>query len=271
MSLTIRNTKTLIDATNLKLKILVFSNSGLGKTSFLASCPGIGIGACETGLGNGLSSVVDKGVDYAIVESYADLKDVCQGRVFKDHAAIGLDSLTAVERRIIKDEALRIPRTKGESAKRKLGIPELDDYGSMAELTTSILEDLLAQDKHIIVTALERVKTPDPETGKGEFAIGPDLPGSMFSAAPGMFDIVLRLRAETKLRDPKDAKSKYTERYFETEADGQGGLVKSRFNRNGLKFFDRKEPFNLETGQGTFPYFLKKISEGLTKVQATQA
>lgn len=270
MALVIKNSKNLIDPANLKLKILVFGNSGLGKTSFLGTVPGIGIAAIETGIGSGLASIADLGVDYVTPENYNEVKDVCEGKVFKDHPAIGIDSLTAMERRIIKDKALSLPRTRGESLKRQIGIPELDDYGSMAELTTARLEDLINLDKHIIVTALEKVKQPD-ENGKGVFAIGPDLPGSMFTAAPGMFDIVLRLRARTKLADPKDAKSKYVERYFETAADGQDGLVKSRYTRRGLKLLEREEVFDLQTGAGCFPYFLKKISEGLAKSQQAQA
>lgn len=270
MALVIKNSKNLIDPANLKLKILIFGNSGLGKTSWMGTCPGIGIAAIETGIGSGLASIADLGVDYVTPENYNEVKEVCDGKVFKDHPAIGIDSLTAMERRIIKDKALSLPRTRGESLKRQIGIPELDDYGSMAELTTARLEDLINLDKHIIVTALEKVKQPD-ENGRGTHAIGPDLPGSMFSAAPGMFDIVLRLRARTKLADPKDAKSKYVERYFETAADGQDGLVKSRFTRRGVKLLEREEVFDLATGAGCFPYLLKKISEGLAKSQQAQA
>lgn len=270
MALIIKNSKNLIDPANLKLTILVFGNSGLGKTSLLGTVPGIGIAAIETGIGAGLASIADLGVDYVTPENYDQVKEVTDGKVFKDHSAIGIDSLTAMERRIIKDKALSLPRTRGESLKRQIGIPELDDYGSMAELTTARLEDLLSLDKHIIVTALEKVKQPD-ENGKGSYAIGPDLPGSMFTTAPGMFDIVLRLRARTKLADPKDAKSKYVERYFETAADGQDGLVKSRFNRRGFSFLPKELVFDLATGSGGFPDILRRIKEGFAKVQATQA
>jgi hypothetical protein len=264
MALIIKNSKDLLKPEDFRLKILIFGDSGLGKTEFASTAPNPGVVAIETGHGQGLLTVAEKGLNYVTPANYAELEEGLL-KTFEDKETIVLDSLTAATKTFIKDRALQIPRMKGESDKRKIGIPELDDYGSMGELTRRLMSKLLVRQKHIIVTALSKYKQPDPETGVGQAMTGPDLPGEMFTAAPGMFDVVLRLMSRKKLRDPKDAKSSYVERYFITDSDGQGGLAKSRLKRQGLALLDREEVFDLTTGAGTFPKLLEKVLAGYAK------
>jgi hypothetical protein len=58
------------------------------------------------------------------------------------------------------------------------------------------------------------------------------------------------------LRDPKDAKSRYTQRYFLTENNGSGILAKNRLSvESGKSFLPTEVIFDPATNQGTFDYF----------------
>jgi hypothetical protein len=255
VSLIVKNTKDLISPADLKLKVLVFGLYGAGKTTFMSTFPKLMSGQCETGHGKGLMSVASKGFDYVELDSYADFDSFCSGAIGKEHESYGLDSLSEMVKTFIKDKALSLPRAKGDSQKRLLGVPELDDYGVMGELTRKLLRKLLDQPKHIIVTSGLRIDKPDPENGQGEMLIGPDLAGQMFLGSTAMFDLCLCLRSRSVLRDPKDAKSRETERYFLTENSGTGILAKNRLSiAEGASFLPKEIVFNPSKGQGTFDY-----------------
>lgn len=262
MALEIKNTKDLIDPDKLKLKILLIGPPGVGKTAWMSEAPNPGIAACETGAGNGLQTVAKKGLSYVTPTTLPEFEAVCSGKIFEDKETIVLDSLTEMTKTFIKDAALAVPRAKGNSAKRQRGIPELDDYGTIAEFTRRLLNNLIGLDKHIVATATMKIKEPDAATGQGAFLIGPDLPGMMFMAAPAMFDLVIFLKTRRKLRDPKDAKSRYTERFLITDNDNVH-LAKSRYNEEvGKALLDPEEIIDLKTGKGSFNYIFKKIQEG---------
>lgn len=261
MTVTIRNTRELVGE-RFRFKVLLYGLPGVGKTSWLAGVPNIGIAACETGTGKGLLSVADRGLDFCEPTSLADFAAICSGSIFKDKAAVGLDSLSEMSRTFIKDAALSIPRKGFDSPKRSKGVPELDDYGVMAELTRKYLRGLLDLDKHVVVTATEKVQMPDAESGRGEYLVGPELPGQMFTGSAAMFDFVLRLRTRPKLRTPGDKKSQYIERYFITNSDGAGTIAKCRSNVTGKPLLDLEEIWDPATGRGSFQYLLDKILAG---------
>lgn len=262
MSLVIKDTKELINPEKLRLNILLYALPGVGKTSWAATAPTPGFAACETGQGKGLLSIAEKGLPYCEPSNISEFEAVCGGQVFKSEQTIVIDSLSEMVKTFIKDYALSIPRARGESEKRRKGVPELDDYGVMGELTRRLLRKLLDAnpDKHVVVTATERYDKPDPENGQAEILIGPDLPGQMFLGSTAMFDLVLRMRTRPALRDVKDPKSKYTQRYFLTQPDGAGSVVKCRLNSHNKPVLDREEIFDPQTGQGTFSQLLEKIA-----------
>lgn len=264
--LEIKRSRNLIDPKNLKLKILIYGLAGVGKTTWETSAPNIGVGVCETGWGKGLLSVAAKDFEYAELSSYADFDTYCSGTIFKDKDTLCLDSLSECVKTFIKEKALSIPRAKGESQKRAVGVPELDDYGVIAELTRKLTKKFIDQPKHIIVTSGLRIDKPDPENYQAEMLIGPDLPGQMFLGSTAMFDLVFCMRTRARLRDKNDAKSRYTERYIITESDGSGVIAKNRLSvgeGQALKSFLPSEVVvNYQTGEGTFQWFYDKaISE----------
>lgn len=211
----------------------------------------MGLGVSETGHGKGLLSIASKDVDYVEISSYEDFDAYCSGTIFKDKASLGLDSLSDMAKTFIKDKAISIPRAKGESQKRLLGVPELDDYGVMAELTRRLTKKLIDQPKHIIATAGLRIDKPDPENGQGEMLVGPDFPGAMFLGSTAMFDIVLIGRTRTLLKDPRDAKTRFIERYWLTDASN-GFLAKNRLSVNNGSFLPKELIYDLDKNTGTF-------------------
>src|SRR5574337_636390 len=271
MPIEVKNSRGLIDPDNLKLKMLIYALPGTGKTTFCATAPNPGFIACETGHGAGLISVAGAGVDYCIPKNLPELELIASGMVFKDKETEVGDSLSEMARSFIKDYALAIPRKKGETEKRKSGVPELDDYGVMGEVTRRLVRKFLDLDKHIIFTATERYQQPDEDTPGSELLIGPDLPGQMFLGSTAMFDLVLRMRTRVQFRDPKDAKSKYTQRYFITERSGST-IAKCRLSlptKLGVaqtpSLLPAEVVVNYQTGEGTFPWMLDTIQKGYQK------
>lgn len=267
MALEIKQTGALINSEALRLKVLIYGLHGAGKTSWMSTAPNPGIGVSETGWGKGLLSVAAKNLSYAEINSYDDLTQFCSGVIFKDKDTLALDSLSDMFRTCIKDKTLSIPRARGESPKRAAGVMELDDYGVAAELARKLIKRLIDQPKHIVVTSGLRIDKPDPDGGQTEMLIGPDLSGQMFLGSTAMFDLVLCLRTRTILTDPKDAKSRRTERYFVTQSDGQTGIIaKNRLSVTGTgSFLPAEVLFNPDKEQGTFDWFLNQAKEAYTK------
>jgi len=265
VSLERKNSNSLIDPKNLKLKILIAGLPGAGKTSFVGTIPNCIVAACETGHGAGLLSVAERNIDYVEPSSYQELESFCSGDVAKDKEALAIDSLSAMTRTFIKNYAItNFPRSRGETPKRRAGIPELDDYGTIGECTRRLLAKLLALPKHIVVTATLRLpEAADPETGREAKPAAPDLPGQLALASAAMFDTVLILRTRPALRDARDAKSRYTQRYWLTQGNEQW-VAKSRLNAQGAPLLAEEEVFDLQTGQGSFPYLLEKVLRGYT-------
>lgn len=268
MPLKISNTRDLVSPQNLRLKVLLYGLPGCGKTKFLATANKthkLLVGSCETGHGKGLLSAASEGFDYTELNSYNDFEEFCTGIAAKQYEVTGLDSLSWANKTFVKDKALSLPRAKGESQKRALGCPEIDDYGTMGELSRKLIQKLIDQSQHLVVTSTLRIDKPDADNG-GEQLVGPDLPGQLFLGSTAMFDLVLCLRTRSVLRDPRDAKSRYTERYFLTENTG-GILAKNRLSVSdkGLSFLPTEVIFDLDKELGTFDWILNQAKDAYTK------
>lgn len=267
MSLTPKNTANLISPENFKFKILVCSIPGSGKTEYVGSAEGVGVAACETGEGSGILTVARRGVNYVEPENYSELESFCSGNVFKELPTLAIDSLSAMTRTFIKDYAItNFPRSKGETPKRRAGILELDDYNTVGECTRRLLAKLIKLPKHIIVTTTLRLpQEARPEEGRVAQPAMPDLPGQLALASSAMFDATFILRTRPALRDPKDAKTRYTQRYWITEGNDQWHAKSRLVGYDGKAIFTPEVIFDKETGEGSFPWMLSQIQQAYSK------
>lgn len=260
MSLTVKNSNTL--AENYLPKIMVYGPPGVGKTDWSSTADNPGFLAVETGDGKGMMTLAGKGVDYIEPTTTADMdgffNDACP--IFRDKATIVFDSISWFAKTAIKTRALAVGRTQGSSEKRKLGIPEMDDYGTMGELTRDTLNRLLAMPKGVIVTAGLREKLPSMETGKGQHIIGPDLPGDMFLTSTGMFDMVFRMGVEMIVKDGQ----KVAQRYLTTQNDGTT-IAKCRPGGSRVNILEPKLIIDIAKGINTVPDIVRKVREALFK------
>ena len=266
MSLTPKRLTDLINPESFRLKLLIAALPGTGKTTFVGTAPNVAIAASETGHGKGLASIAGHGGQYCEPENYKEFETFCSGDAFKDADTLAVDSLSAMSKTFIKDYALTFPRKNGQTLKRAAGVPEMDDYQVMAEITRRLLAKLIGLDKHIIVTCtLKLPQEANPEEGKEALPGMPDLPGQLALASAAMFDAVLILRTRPVLANPKDPKSRFSQRYFMTEGTDKW-LAKCRHTANGKSILAAEEVFDVpivgQQTQGSFSYILNKILEG---------
>ena len=212
-------------------------------------------------------SVASKNLAYVCPSTLGDFESICTGAIFKDKDTIVLDSLSAMVKTFIREYAISMPRRGVDSPKRKAGVPELDDYMVIAEVTRRLLSALLDLDKNIIVTALEKSEKDENGAVTG---IGPDLPGQLFLGAPALFDAAFYLKTRSKLRKLGDPLSRYTEHYLVTTNDGLH-VGKNRANVNGVPPLAPEEVFDIQTGQGDFNYVYSKILAGYSAAKAIPA
>jgi len=255
-------------------KVLVVGRAGMGKTEWAATAPDVAIGACETGVGAGLLTLAHKPhIMAAVPTNFVDLRSICYDTFapFQKKGTRAIDSLTAMTKSFVKDHILQSfpPRNPKEAIRRSAGVPVGLDYSDIADTVRTLLNKFLAIDAHIIVTALEKVE----KTDEGVItAIGPDLPGQLFLGAPALFDSCLYLKSRRVLKDPRDPKSAYLERYFITANDGIH-IGKDRNSAGGKSFLDQEEVFvppdpkTGYAGRGTFPLLYTKILAGHAAAQ----
>lgn len=264
-----RNSRDLVKPGALRWKVLIVGRPGVGKTSWLSTAPGLGIAACETGHGRGLLSVAHRGVNYVEPSNFVDFRSICLNTFdkFQPLESIGLDSLTAMTRTFIKDHVLaNFPaKNSREALRRQAGVPVGFDYGDIAAVTQALLSQLINLPKNIVVTALEKATKNDDGVIT---SIGPDLPGQLSDGAPAMFDSVLYLKVRKVLRDPKDPRSVFFERYFVTGNDGFH-IGKDRNSDKFKSFLSPEEVFDPERQLGTFPILFDKILAGHSAATAS--
>lgn len=180
------------------VKLLVYGNSGAGKTSLIPTLPSPIVLSAE----GGLLSIQDANVSYIEIASMSDLQEAYQWLLDSQEAkvfqSVALDSISEIGEVVLNYE-------------RKQTKDPRQAYGAMQEQITDIIRafrDL--PNRHVYFTA--KCEKSQDETGKMLYA--PSMPGNKTGQSlPYFFDEVMALRVE------KDADG-VTQRALMTDSDG---------------------------------------------------
>ena len=180
------------------VKVLVYGNSGAGKTSLIPTLPTPIVLSAEAGL----LSIKDSNLPYIEIASMTDLQEAYQWLLespeAKQFASVALDSISEIGEVVLNHE-------------RKQTKDPRQAYGAMQEQITDIIRafrDLPG--KNVYFTA--KCEKSQDETGRVLYA--PSMPGNKTGQSlPYFFDEVLALRVE------KDAEG-ITQRAIMTDSDG---------------------------------------------------
>jgi phage nucleotide-binding protein len=180
------------------VKLLVYGNSGAGKTSLITTLPNPVVLSAE----GGLLSIADADVPFVEVSSYDTLMEayawLTQSAEAKGFDSVALDSISEIAEVVLNHE-------------KKIAKDPRAAYGNMQEQMSDLIRafrDL--PEKHVYFTA--KCEKATDETGRLLFA--PSMPGNKTGQQlPYFFDEVLALRVE------KDADGK-SQRALMCDSDG---------------------------------------------------
>lgn len=180
------------------IKMLVFGESGAGKTTFLGTAQDSGLTSPTLLIDVEGGSVVlnDKpNVDVRQVRSTAGVEEIADilHKHKKYYATIQLDSLTDFRDINMAEVMMDQYKKKPETTDRH--VPSPREWGRSGSQIKEVLRYLKDLPCHVIVTTLLEVKQ-DQRTGIEKMQ--PLLPGQLGKQVPGFFDIVGFLRATEK-------------------------------------------------------------------------
>jgi hypothetical protein len=259
-NLVVRNTKDLLGP-DTRLCALMWAKAKFGKTKWAAALDKITkrwyngpslVVAVEAADGGGTATLADLGLDYVEPKSFGEFQGLVAAlQTDTTYKGIILDNASDLVKRFIQVEALKLPYEKGTAPmSRQKGVPAQGDYQTMGEMLRSELNKLVNLTKkdtdarvrkHLIVTALEYEKTS--RDGQTVLSVGPALPGQMADTATAMFQAVLTIEVEQKVKvNPANPKEtvRYNERVVVCEADGK------RILGDRLNVFPTRGTFDLE-------------------------
>lgn len=195
MQPTIKSTK---DVAADGVKLLVYGQSGAGKTTIIQTLPKPIILSAESGL----LSLQDFDLPYIEIKRMADLFDayawLTSSEEAKQYASVALDSISEIAEVCLSNE-------KANSKDPRQAYGEMND--KMASLIRAF-RDL--PDRHVLMTA----KLEKAQDEMGRMLYSPSMPGkALGQGLPYYFDFVFALRAE---RAPDGS----TQRALMVESDG---------------------------------------------------
>lgn len=187
--------------------MLIYGESGAGKTPLIATLPGNPI-IIDTD--HGLLSLQHAAVDYIECNSLDDMRAAFREvKTLPEYDWIVLDSLTALASWVLHDEEQALIDAAAEKRNGKAatnpreGVDLRQAYQATAKTIDGVLSALLACGRNVLVTAgLDKIQSPVT----GVVSYGPMAPGkALASGIPGKFNLVMRA-----MRERYDDDSEYT-------------------------------------------------------------
>jgi phage nucleotide-binding protein len=184
---TIKVQNTLTVRTEGRIKIIVYGQSGVGKTVFASQFPKPVILAPE----EGLLSIAGKNIDYISITTPEDIEESYQylagPKARAKYQTVVVDSLTSLQTNVYMPAIL-------ESQGRMF--PEIRDWGQLLENMRRFSRQMVDLPYNIVFICLEEER----EIEEGSWVTRPMLTGRFANEAPAYVDIVMRLIVEEKRR-----------------------------------------------------------------------
>lgn len=200
MAITLKTTR---DVHANGIKMLVYGQSGAGKTSLIKTLPSPIIISAESGL----LSIADSDIPFIEVKSLDDVYEaysfITQSEEGQQFQSIALDSISEIAEVVLSTEKKRVVNGKL--------IDPRQAYGSMQEQVGDIIRAFRDIPRRNVYFSAKVEKSQD-EMGRVSYA--PSMPGNKIGQSlPFFFDEVFALRVE------KDAEGK-TQRALMCDSDG---------------------------------------------------
>jgi phage nucleotide-binding protein len=182
-----------IEETPKFLKMIIYGESGVGKTVFASTAPNCLFIDAEAGT----MSIRDAGVDVASVTKFHELLDIFEYLKHEKHnyKSVVIDSLTEMMRKSM-DEVMVVSAAKNPS--QDIEIPAQRDWGKNIEQTRKMIRAFRDLPMNVIFTCLTR-ETTDETTGV--VTIRPALSGKLSIEAPGYIDVLGYLYTQSEKED----------------------------------------------------------------------
>lgn len=175
-----------------KLKVLIYGEPGVGKTTFAASAPKPFLIDVERGSRTLLGKDIDV-LEYVSIEQVQATIEylVNRNEAFDKYETIVFDSLSEMQRRLLDQQLGRLSK--------ETGIPQYkadwDIWGVNTQRLRSLMSAFRDIDKNLIVTAQAK---QDKDDSTGIIGMRPDLTPKLAATVAGLFDIVAYLRINSQ-------------------------------------------------------------------------
>jgi len=181
------------ELTSTKLKVMIYGEPGVGKTTFASSSPNPLIIDVERGSRTLVGKENVDVLEYVSIEQVEAtikyLKD--DSPAFKDYDTIVFDSLSEMQRRLLDQQLGKASKALGS----QLYKADWDIWGENTQRLRSLMSAFRDIDKNLIVTAQAK---QDQDATTNIMSWRPDLTPKLAATVAGLFDVVGYLRIDSK-------------------------------------------------------------------------
>lgn len=180
------------EAVSSTLKVMVYSEPGVGKTTFLGTSPNCLVIDVERGARTLQGTDTDV-LEYVSIEQIDKLVDylLINDPAFAKYDTIAFDSISEMQRRLLDQQLANVSKTTGAPV-YKAG---WDEWGVNTQILRAMVSRFRDIPKNLIMTAHAKA---DKEESTGIMQMRPDLTPRLASTIAGMFDIVGYMKVNSK-------------------------------------------------------------------------